>query len=199
MRRLIVIAVLLLAVPAFGSGGDFCIPGQTATSYTGGCSAGGDSWGTAVPLCDNATDGTFLLHSTLPNFCATAAVTMTSLQFNQLDGISATGVVCATGKYASYTQNADADEAGITFGTAFSQITSDLDDCDTNDVTDFCVSGAAGVVTSKDLGTGSNCVTTACSNRPFKAEIQIETAAGAGCTSGTTTDIEIIQACFSCP
>ena len=199
MKRLIVIAVLLLAVPAFGSGGDFCIAGETATTYTGGCSGGGTSWGRTVPLCDNDTDGTFILHGTLPNFCATAAVTMTSLQFQQIIGVGATGNTCVTGKYASYTTDADADENDITFGTAFAQITKNLDDCDTATGDGFCVTGAAAAATSKNLQTGSDCVTTACNNMPFKVQLQIETAAGAGCATGSADDIEIIQACFSCP
>ena len=197
MRRLIVIAVLLLAVPAFGSGGNFCIPGQTATDYSGGCSGGGTSWGTTVPLCTNDADGTFILHSVLPNFCATAAITMTKVQFKQLTGPTATGTNCNEVEFASYTDNSDGDEADITWGTKSTQATKDLTTCNTATGTGICWSGAAGVVTSEDVATGIDCVTTACNEAPLKVRITSQT--GAECTSGSADDIEIIQACFSCP
>lgn len=196
MLRWFVSLALIFAASSAHASGSWSVYAQSAVNCSGGCTANAGSFnGTTVPRCTNGSDGACYFETEVPNFCGSTPTVTIATEFVNTGGTGATGNVCAGGALSALGDGADADQGDWTFNTLV-YVSKALTDCKANNSTDLCVGGETATTAIKNLGTGSDCATTACNKRTAILKAGRDT--GASCASDSSTSVDLVKFILTC-
>lgn len=169
---------------------DMYIFPETATAYSGGCTAAGSANGHTVPRCVKSTYGEFQVAGAWMSAATGGSVKIKNIDFIKVNGTSppvTTGNKCFR---ISCVVEVQGTTGASSFGSAIT-LTDDISAGGTNCVgTDgtWCSTGESATTTCA-AGTGGDCTGTACNNHRVLFRVEHLTAAQ-GC-SDALTDVDV--------
>lgn len=176
-----ILALLIIAAPAWATGYDAYIDLATATSYTSTCSSAGVDHGRAVPRCVASGDGNFYFPLNIKSNAADAL----TVAFGPLELVNVsntTGNMCVA--FSCYVVTAGTDiTAAMTAATDTSTLSTAIGTT-CNAANSVCHTGVTAAVACRDVAQAGDCVGSACTDK--QAWGRIKWLTGAGCTSGVS-------------